>query len=153
MPSEDTPVTKRNSVEARAFYDLLDINEVDSYGYPKNKQPGFYTVFTRAEQTSLGLPYQRQNSPFDMSDPPTSRTPSSPPTTPSSPVHIRTSNSIRIAILLDLAREQDQEKSNMSKYNSAITAKYARKTVENKVLTGENKHLRTIVGHMATLIS
>tara|TARA_B100000945_G_C20349684_1_gene581605 strand:- start:250 stop:696 length:447 start_codon:yes stop_codon:yes gene_type:complete len=148
MPSEDTPVTKRNSMEAKAFYNL-DMTDVDSYGYPKEKQPGFYTVFTREEQTSLALPYQRQNSPFDMSDPPTSTA----PTSPTNSIHIRTSNSIRIAILLDVAREQDHERSNMSRYNSAITAKYARKTVENKLLTGENKHLRTIVGHMAKLIA
>lgn len=147
MPSEDTPVTKRNSMEAKAFYNL-DMTDVDSYGYPKEKQPGFYTVFTREEQTSLALPYQRQNSPFDMSEPPSS----TPTISPTTPIHIRTSNSIRIAILLDVAREQDHERSNMSRYNSAITAKYARRTVENKLLTGENKHLRTIVGHMANLI-
>ena len=103
MPSEDTPVIKRNSIEAAQFWNQYSGSVTASFK-PKPQT----SVFTVQEITSFQLPFQRQSRPFEMER----SFFSSPPTTfPTfkKPEVIRTSRSVEREVLQKALMSQETQ--------------------------------------------
>tara|TARA_B100001778_G_scaffold194287_1_gene160141 strand:+ start:835 stop:1287 length:453 start_codon:yes stop_codon:yes gene_type:complete len=148
MPREDVVVVKRTTLEALQFME------------EKMQSDANALVFTMEEQMSFGLPYQRQERPFVSIHSTPSTSPSTTPLRVSTRVqYTRTSRSVERELLAEALRIQDDNLSDIGKYNRCITAKCAKLVVnKNSMLTQlnavneENDLLRKVVGPLARLI-